>query len=405
MVKVEILSGAKSIGGNFVKIEDRDRTLIFDQGIRFDIIKRFYSGFIAPRGLRELREIGAVPRAEWYEEASAIYISHMHLDHLGLLSNIPCRVKVYLPSLNIYKFLEEKWCNSPTWLSMVPRKYYVELEELKPLETDKNDVMPLPVSHSAHPAYAFLYFGSDETILYTGDFRVEGFLKGEEFVKAHGGISMFEYLSESRDIKVDKLIIEGTNLGSISAPISPGEEEAILKRIFDAHTLIVATMHPLDLEYALLLSRLSFQTGKSMYIASEAVSKLMEVVAGIQAEPKVVIDYVKTLSNFETVSLENIEENSVLIASYHETVDVLRDLRDAHVLPRDSATVLSEPEPKIEEAQEYEVIANWFNNLNMQAYLMRVSGHYYPHELKTVINIIKPKNVEFIHTRSLHPPS
>ncbi|MEM3590473.1 MAG: hypothetical protein QW702_00020 [Candidatus Bathyarchaeia archaeon] len=66
MVEVKVLSGARSIGGNFIRIEDGDRALIFDQGLRFDVMERFYRGFIAPKGLRELREIGAAPKAEWY---------------------------------------------------------------------------------------------------------------------------------------------------------------------------------------------------------------------------------------------------------------------------------------------------------------------------------------------------
>ncbi|MEM2372606.1 MAG: hypothetical protein QW291_08820 [Thermofilaceae archaeon] len=56
----------------------------------------------------------------------------MHLNHLGLLANIPAKVKVYIPSLSVYEILEEKWRDSPTWLSMVPRKYYLELKEVRP---------------------------------------------------------------------------------------------------------------------------------------------------------------------------------------------------------------------------------------------------------------------------------
>jgi mRNA degradation ribonuclease J1/J2 len=82
-VEIKILSGANSIGGSFIRIEDGDETIIFDQGIRFDVMKKFYSSFISPRGVAELREIGALPKPEWYEGANAIYISHMHLDHLG----------------------------------------------------------------------------------------------------------------------------------------------------------------------------------------------------------------------------------------------------------------------------------------------------------------------------------
>jgi len=57
-----------------------------------------FSSIIAPRGLRELREMGVAPKAEWYDGVSSIYISHMHLDHLGLLSNIPAKMRVHLPS-------------------------------------------------------------------------------------------------------------------------------------------------------------------------------------------------------------------------------------------------------------------------------------------------------------------
>ena len=48
MVKVNILGGAESIGGNFVRIEDGDRVLIFDQGIRFDVMANYYTPFITP---------------------------------------------------------------------------------------------------------------------------------------------------------------------------------------------------------------------------------------------------------------------------------------------------------------------------------------------------------------------
>ncbi|MBS7631640.1 hypothetical protein KEJ47_08780, partial [Candidatus Bathyarchaeota archaeon] len=146
LVEIKILSGSRSIGGNFVRIEDGDRAIIFDQGIRFDIMSNYYSSLINPRGITELRDLGVLPRAEWYEDASDVYVSHLHLDHLGALSNIPIEVKVHIPSLSIYEDMEERWGKSPTWLSLVPRKYYLKLEEVKPLEADKNDVTAIPVS-------------------------------------------------------------------------------------------------------------------------------------------------------------------------------------------------------------------------------------------------------------------
>jgi ribonuclease J len=85
---VKVLSGNRSIDGNFVRVKDGDRTLIFDQGIRFDIMSNYYTTFVKPRGVSEPRELGVLPKAEWYKNAIGIYISHLHLDHLGALSNI-----------------------------------------------------------------------------------------------------------------------------------------------------------------------------------------------------------------------------------------------------------------------------------------------------------------------------
>jgi hypothetical protein len=49
MVEINVLGGAESIGGNFVKIEDVDRIPIFDQGIRFDVMASYYKPFITLR--------------------------------------------------------------------------------------------------------------------------------------------------------------------------------------------------------------------------------------------------------------------------------------------------------------------------------------------------------------------
>mgnify|MGYP001078044832 CR=1 FL=1 len=108
-MEIQILGGSRSIGGNFIKITDGDRTLVFDQGIRFDIMNNYYTRNLAPQGITELRDLGVLPKAEWYEDASGIYITHLHLDHLGALSNIPFETKVHLPDLGIYEDMESRW--------------------------------------------------------------------------------------------------------------------------------------------------------------------------------------------------------------------------------------------------------------------------------------------------------
>ena len=398
-MKIRILSGSASIGGNFIRVEDRDRTIIFDQGIRFDIMSKYYSGFITPRGVAELRNIGAIPKPEWYKGASAIYISHMHLDHLGALSNIPSETKVKLPSVSVYEDMEERWRASPTWFSLIPRKYYVKLDELQPLQTDDNDVMALPVSHSAYPAYAFIYFGRNETTLYTGDFRIESFLDKDVFRELNQGDDLLTFLEENRDVRIDTLIIEGTNIGSDRIPITPTEAIKIMEKLIRGRKQLLATLHPLDVEYAYALMSIAEKMGMQVMVASAPLAKLLEKIPKLPLKPQAIEEYVDYLTSFPKTSIESIEEKTLILASYREIVDLIKDLNSTRSPLKDCLAIISEPEPQIEEGSEYTVVANWFSITGIESYRIRVSGHYYQYQLKTILEKVKPrKGVKPIHT-------
>lgn len=399
MVETKILSGSTSIGGNFIRIEDGDRIIIFDQGIRFDLMSKYYSGFIAPRGVAELRSIGAIPKPEWYDGASAIYISHMHLDHLGALSNIPQETKVKLPSMAIYEDMEEKWGASPTWLSLIPRKYYVELEELQPLQTDENNVMTVPVSHSAYPAYAFIYFGKNETLLYTGDFRVESFLDQNIFRELNQGEDLLTFLEENKDIKIDTLIIEGTNIGSDRIPITPTEATKIIEKLAKNRKQVIATLHSLDVEYAYMLMSMAEDMKMQVAIASAPLAKLLEKILNLPSKPQAIDEYVDYLAQFEKTTIQSAKEKTLILVSYREIVDLIKDLNITGSLSEDCLAIISEPEPQIEEGSEYTVIANWFSMMGVESYRIRASGHYYQYQLKTILDKVKPKKgIKLIHT-------
>ena len=399
MVGINILNGFRSIGGNFVRIEDKDRVLIFDQGIRFDLMMRYYSSFIAPQSVTELRDLGIIPKPEWYEDADSIYITHMHLDHLGALSNIPKQMTVHLPSVPIYNSLEEKWSMSPTWTSLIPRKYYVEIDELKPLENDRNDVMAIPVSHSAYPSFALLYSGSDENVLYTGDFRVESFLDQDEFLKLNKAQDLMNFLGENRDLKVDTLIIEGTNLGTTRLPISPSEAANIAERLASSSKSTIVTLHSLDLEYALAFLKIAQKLELNCYIATAQIAKLLETVSELPMAPKIIDEYVTYSSPFfEKVTLGELEPRALIFVSYRKVIEFLKDISSIRHDSRDFTAIISEPEPQVEEASEYNIVANWFLKMGIQSYRIRVSGHYYPYQLERIIKAINPKRILPIHT-------
>jgi len=44
-------------------------------------------------------------------------------------------------------------------------------------------------------------------------------------------------------------------------------------------------------------------------------------------------------------------------------------------------------------------MANWLSKMGIQSYRIRASGHYYPYQLKAILNVTKPKEkIEAIHT-------
>ena len=71
-------------------------------------------------------------------------------------------------------------------------------------------------------------------------------------------------------------------------------------------------------------------------------------------------------------------------------------------LPRNATAILTTPEPLEAESEvEEETLAYWLYTLGVQVCRIRLSGHYYPHELRNILDIIKPEKLVPIHTR--HP--
>ncbi|MGB9760446.1 MAG: hypothetical protein ACPLZG_11510 [Thermoproteota archaeon] len=382
-----------------MRIDDNDQSLVFDQGLRFDLMNKYYTTFISPKSIKELRELNIIPKPEWYENVSDIYISHMHLDHMGILSNIPNpETIVHLPNIPIYEDMKEKWEKSPTWLSLIPNKYYTKLKQLTSLKADKNNVMPIPVSHSAYPSYALLYFGKDENILYTGDFRTESFLNDEEFYKLNNGKNLLNYLKDNKDLRIDTLIIEGTNIGSDKLPLEPKEALNIIIKLAKNHNQIIATTHALDIEYTYALMKIASESNLDFYIASTQIVKLLENIPELPLKPKLIEEYINYMSYFEKTPLKEISKKSIIFISYRDIIDFIKELSFTDIHLTDVAVIISEPEPKTEESTEYDVISNWFLRIGIQSYRIRASGHYYPHQLKTILNTIKPKSIKIIHS-------
>lgn len=216
--KITFHDGIGSIGGTKISLAADQTTILFDFGFSFDPANGPWSSSIAPRpgaaGLRDRIAIGELPRLDGLyrpEEAQTvglkgageapsptIFISHIHLDHIGALDYLDPRVPVYfspdtLQLLRAVAATGEKPSVPGGARALPPHQ---------PLQVGPFTVTFVPVDHDASGAVAMLIDTPDGTVVYSGDLRLHG---------AHPELTeRFMELAKAKQPKV--LFLEGTRL-------------------------------------------------------------------------------------------------------------------------------------------------------------------------------------------------
>ena len=399
MVRVEVVQGGSEVGGTCVKVVDGDRVLVFDQGLRFSRFRRLYGFRVRPAGPGELRDLGVLPSLEELERAEALYITHLHLDHLGLLGDLPDELAIRVPSEEALELVSGWYRDSPDWTAYIPPRYSAAVEEAEPRVTDKRGVMALPVPHSAYPSTAYLYFGSDGTVLYTGDFRFEPLAHADRLYP----YTLFTYFEENPDAKVDKLVVEGTNFGRPVWPLSWSDALPLLRRLLAVKGPLLVALHRLELDLlAALLDELR-AAGRRVVVASEKLLDVIELWFGRLGLPTEGLLRAPSLAErpsfIELAGYEDLRDPSgcAVVADLYELVEFARGAaREVELGGGLALLTLSEHEG--EEGVEEAVALGWLRRLGLQPYRLRFSGHYYPHELVKLIQLAKPRELVPVHT-------
>ncbi len=179
-MKIHIHRGQNQIGGSIIEISSSQARIFLDIGIELDEDKEI-----------EIPQIDGLFCGK--KDCDAVFISHYHSDHIGLvdylLPNIPVYMgnKAYKVMKSAYDYREIKINFEPTFI-----------EDGKAIQINDIKITPILCDHSAFDSYMLLIEVDGETTLYTGDFRANGRMD-------------FDKLLE-RVPCVDNLIIEGTTL-------------------------------------------------------------------------------------------------------------------------------------------------------------------------------------------------
>lgn len=180
-MRVCIHRGSHEIGGSVVEIEAAGETLLLDAGLPL------VSDPEKPSWLPDLK--GRSPRA--------IVITHSHLDHCGLLPQMPVVPVAMGAAARRILRTALPYLGMPAFPLDGP-----DLIDRRPMQIGPFSVTPYLVDHSAYDAYALLIEADGRRLFYSGDIR------------AHGRKSaLVERLIASPPAAIDALLMEGSTLG------------------------------------------------------------------------------------------------------------------------------------------------------------------------------------------------
>ncbi|WP_022882247.1 MBL fold metallo-hydrolase [Gryllotalpicola ginsengisoli] len=170
---------------------------------------------------------------------SALFISHAHLDHMGLAGFVRPSVPVYATPQTV-RLLEALAASGDPVLGREPE--WREIAPGEPLAVGPITVEAVPVDHDVPGAAGFLVTTPDGTIAFTGDLRFHG----EHPELSHG--------FADRVHGVDALITEGTTLSWEPMTDAPTTEDDVLAQfaagLHDNPALVLVALYPRNVERA-----------------------------------------------------------------------------------------------------------------------------------------------------------
>lgn len=179
---IRVIRGREQIGGNIIEVGTDKTRLIFDVGTNLPPLdNKMSKDMISVEGLTNDKSC--------YD---AVFISHHHNDHCGLLSRINSDIPVYCgkETSEIIKIIKD-FTNDTT-----ETKFNIFYDK-KAVTINDITVTPILTKHSAKDAYMFYIEADGKSILYSGDFK--DYSNTKTFLA---------------DKHVNALITEGTNINT-----------------------------------------------------------------------------------------------------------------------------------------------------------------------------------------------
>lgn len=369
--KLTFLATGSPTGVKFVVERGGDRAL-FELGLEHAPGAVPFSLGLRPRPgrvLQDLLAVGMAPRGtgvlgEW-DGRTHLFVSHLHLDHAGLVRWVHPSVPLYYPEAaeDLRRACQRaghlRWREPPG--TPVGDRGRVEVGSI--------EVEFVAVDHDLPGATGFLIRTPDLSLAFTGDHRWHG-LHSEltaAFAEAARG--------------VDVLLQEGVGLGQAGDHPMRLDEVSVareLERLLaEARGLVVVNLYPMNRERVRALGEVAAACGRRLLLEPQA--------AEIAAWPDRLQDLEPLLR----------EPAGYCLQLSFESLPTLIDLAP----PPGSFYVHSNGPPLVDSDPAYRVMVSWAKALGLEFVSLGSSGHSWSHDVARMVEVVRPAVVLPVHTR------
>ncbi|MCL4494601.1 MAG: MBL fold metallo-hydrolase [Firmicutes bacterium] len=408
MATVSFWGGVGITGSSKVLIEDRGWRILLDVGLDRPQTELYHHP-VRPRQGMELHDRLKVGDAPWIprlfqgdvvlgtgleggsDGKTAVFISHSHVDHIGLVGWIDPRIPIYAAPETV-KIREAittlgRAAQADSSFELIfAEKVMLEgqepqirpMNEADPLEFGPFVVTRYRVDHDVPGASGYIVETSEGRVAYTGDIRLHG--RHPEWVTTFA----------KQAAQSDVFVIEGTTLGRKSRDTEdPVTEEQVDKNFTNIveHTrgLILISLRPRNIERIESFTRIAKTYGRKILWSKEFATFLGAYGLEVQR-----IDY--SAEQLQTIRRS---PEKYVIQMGPKDIPWLMDLP----VGPDSLFIHSDGDPKLT-SQAGQSLRVWLQRYHVGLRTLGTRGHGTPEAIHQIVEWVTPKVVYPVHTHS-----
>ncbi len=412
-MRIGFFDGVREIGGNKIIIEENGEAILLDFGKRFAINNTYFNDYLPGREWNspyDYVKTGEFPPFKnFYKnalpedietldfEVKAVFFSHAHLDHIGLIDfisdNLPKYMSAY--SKEVLAFFNEK--------GTIGKTENVKVFD-EPVQIGNFTVKPVPTDHDIPGSFATEIDTPKGKIFYTGDIYFHGRHpeKSENFL---------QYAKESKPYI---LITEGTRFGwgFVTSLTEEQLKEQIKSLLVQCGGMVIGNPYELHLTRMQTFYELAKEQGRIFVVTlpyafnlrnyakigdSVAERILNDKETFVYKPGRNLKEWEKQFKNkfLDAKDVRSKQSEIVLLLDFKSTPELL-DIKPE----KGTIYVHSGGEPLASLDQENtKILNNWLNMFGIPYYRIHSPGHAGQPDLFRMAKTINPEILLPIHTQ------